>query len=836
MTNQTRNTTVNAQIIHTRPFDRIAPLMLIACLLSVALPVGAANFFTDDQVRPRQVPGLADDSVAPPTSLGPVEILVDSSGLRHIVADTRIDAAWGEGCVDTDAAWAAGRLHLLLTSGRGDELPDALLQDKSLGYIGSSIPRFLLWDSDGNVLLDQDARSPTMADLHKTLLFLHVPQNAQRELDGLDAKARAVLEAYVEGFNECFHRDEARWLDVYPVMRKYGLDRMDLTPIEVLSRLNYFWAWGQLLEIESVIERIATGDAVKPSALELPAIDYEGSSNEWFISARHMADGRTVHATDPHIPLALSGTYGITFRSVVGRFAGAGLIGAPGMLIGSTTNERGNVAWTTTASGPDGSDLYDVQTSADGSTYLTSDGGAEPFMLESYILGDEVFTLRSGRYGTAFLDHPEYNSIVSLKTINEEPLRTLEWSLLMDQVSSLAELQAVLSQEDGTPWGLQGLNLLVTSNRGQIGEIGEAVYYALLGRVPRRAGDDDKLRDYAGVLDALDPRNEWTGGVYRLDEMPQSFDPPAGYAANCNVSPAVTDPRIGNDFPLSIIYSSKNLTTLRQRSFETRIESLVDAGPVSLDELLAFATDSRAMHWEMIIDVLLESYRLHGNPLDVIGDEYRYAAGDEIPLGYQLLVNLIYMRNTDGIRADDSHAGALMHAYVRFLTAAGKQAEDREVLELAGGGRPVTFAAFTTRESTRVAMQAFFDTVDWFLDTYDTPPTLKDLLLHAFLDGKGAHTAVGAPGGGDSFRAIGGVDTYDPSGKLQTFSFGGSAFYQLTQIGAPGDVQVHLLKPYTSWNPKDPLGTVMPRRFAAQKFTEVTIPPADADVARRIIR
>lgn len=814
-----------APILTSQTLTRVVHVLIIACILITIHPVGAASSFTA---------ASETDAITP----GRVEILVDSSGLRHIVADTRIDAAWGEGCVDTDAAWASARLHLLLTSGRGDELPDGLLQNPGLGFIAHSIPAMLLWNDDGSVLANQKARPPTMADLHKTLLFLHVPQNAKRELEGLGDEARAVLDTYVDGFNECFHRDEARWTDLYPTMKAYGLNRMDLTPIEVLSQMNYFWAWGQVIVIQTVLERIAADESVRPSELDIPAIDYEGSSNEWFISGRHMADGKTVHATDPHIPFALlGGTYGLTFRSVVGRFAGAGLIGAPGMLIGTTTSERGNVAWTTTASAPDGSDLYDVETSSDGSAYRTSEGGIVPFETENFVIGGgEVFTLRSGRYGTAFFNHPMFDSVLSLKSVTEQPLRTFEWSLLMDEVSSLAELRSVLSLADGTPWGLHGLNLMVTSNQGDTGDVGEAVYYALLGRVPHRAGDDDQLRDYAGILDAGDPQNEWTGGFYLLDEMPQSYDPPAGYAANCNVSPSVTDPRIGNDFPLSIIFTSEGLTSLRQRSFDTRIEDLVDDGGVSLDELLAFATDSRAMHWEMIIDVLLESYLLHGVPPDVLADESLYNADETIPLGYQLLVNLIYMRNNDGIRADDSHAGALMHAYVHFLAKAGKKADDREVLQLAGAGRPVTFAAFTTPDSTRIAFQAFFNTVDWFLQTYDTPPTLGKLLFHPFYDGKGGYTAVGAPGGGSSFRAIGGIDRYDNAGRLQTLSFGGSAFYQLTRMGAPGDVQVHLLKPYTSWNRKDPLGTVMPKRFAAQQFTEVIIPPANTDVVRRIVR
>jgi hypothetical protein len=751
---------------------------------------------------------------------GPVEVQVDESGLRHIIAGNRVDAAWGEGCVDADASWAGARLHLMLTSGRGEELGDGLLQDlEAIKLVADAIPYILLWDEDGNVLLDQemDARPPTMADLHKTMLFLNVPQNARRELEGLDAHARAVLDAYVDGFNECFHRDEAKWINAFTFVSDYGLIEKDLTAFEVLARVNYFWAWGQILEIREVIKQVAANPERRPSVLELPIVDYEGSSNEWYIAGAHMADGKTVHATDPHIPITMPGAYGLTFRSVVGRFAGAGLIGVPGMLIGATTSDRGNVAWTTTAAGPDGSDLFDVETIDGGSGYVTSGNGIEQFKYESFPVGDEIFTLRSGRYGTVFLKHPTANRIVSLKSITEEPLRTFEWSLLMDEASNIDELRDALTLPGGKPWGVHGLNILASSNPAR-GSDAIETFFGLLAVTPKRIGDTNKMQKYTGVLDARDPRYEWTKEFYKLDELPQSYDPPNGYAANCNVSPSVTDPRIGNDFPLSIIYSKQDITTYRQQSFENRIEELVDSGPVMLDQLLDFATDSRATHWEMTIDVLLESYLLYGDPLGVLEGNDPFADTDTIPLPYQLLVNLIYMRYNDGIRADDSHAGALMHVYINNLHKAAAEAADAEVIQLAAGGRPVSFEAFSSIESARLAFQVFFDTVNWFLATFkEQQPTLADIQKHFFFDGAGQVTTAGAPGGAGSFRTT-----------------SASGFYQLSRLGDPGDVEILLIKPYTTWDPYESLGPVMANRFAKYEFTQVAIPPVIK--VRRIVR
>jgi hypothetical protein len=224
------------------------------------------------------------------------------------------------------------------------------------------------------------------------------------------------------------------------------------------------------------------------------------------------------------------------------------------------------------------------------------------------------------------------------------------------------------------------------------------------------------------------------------------------------------------------------------------------------------------MHWEMVVDVLLQSYLLHGDPLGVLQGTDLFEEDDTIPLAYQLLINLIYMRHNDGIRADDTHAGAMMYKFVSNLRKAGKEAGNLEVIQLAAGGRPVSFEALTTFESTRLAIQTFFDTVDWFLETFGTTqPTLGVLQQHFFFDGSGGLKLEPAPGGGGSFR--------------NTRS---SGFYQLSLLGEPGDVQVHLIKTYTSWDPNDVLGTVMPTRFALYKFTEVTIPPDD--VRRTIVR
>ncbi len=772
------------------------------------------------------------------TAAGPVEVLVDSSGLRHIVAADRIDAAWGEGCVDTDAAWVSARLHLLLTSERVLELDDALLSEGSLALAGGTIPYILLWGEDDSVLLNQESRDPTMEDLYKTLLFLHVPQNAKEELAGLDYTERAVLDAYVEGFNDCFHRDEERWAEAFPVIDKYGLRNMDLTAEEVLSRLNYFWAWGQVLEIQLLLKRMNADPDTRPIHLGLPDQDYDGSSNQWYISGQHMLDGKTVHATDPHIPFALAGAYGVTFRSWVGHFAGNGLIGAPGMLLGATTGEEGNVAWSVTASGPDGTDLYEVSTTPDGTSYFNSSGAMELFAEQPQAIGADVFTLRSGQYGKTFFKHPNFDSVLSLKTINEDPIRTFEWSLQMNEVSNMEELKAVLSDADEIPWGLQSLNLMAASNRPDDGTVNESAYYALLGKVPVRAGDSDPQRDYAGVLDASDPANEWLNDYYRVDEMPQSENPAAGYWANCNVSPAVTDPGIGNGFPLSIIYSSENLTTHRQISFETRIESLFEDGPANLGQLKEFATNTQAIHWEMILDVLVESFRVHGDPLAELPPNFEVLPEDEIPLGYRLLSILYQMSLGDGIHADDSHAAALMQGYVHFLRIAATNANDSEVKELSGGGRPQPFTAFSTLESTRLAFQTFFDTADWFLTTYEEPyPELGDIMSHLYFDGNGGLIFDRAPGGAGSFRAIGGLEFIDPeTGKLLHWATGGSAFYQLSRLGEPGDVEIHLLKPYTTWNPNEPLGIIMAERFARHEFTDVTIPPAEGDIVKRIDR
>lgn len=768
-------------------------LTLLGCANAPAdrTELGADALITDDSVR----------------------IDVDEHGIHHVSADTDEGIAFGEGCVDAETVGPIVLAHSILTSGHAAErVEPSLLAAPSL--FPSLVPHHFAWDADGYITL---AHAPTLSDIDKTMILVRAPQNAELEYDTMSPEDRAALVAFTDGFNHCFARSRDRWLGQYPWLDAHGVADEVLRPTDVLARLNYFFRWGEVTASRGGYERLLEEPGTDPTAVDIPNPDYEGSSNEWWFDRRHMADDRTVIVADPHIPIALAQPYGISIRSAVGRYFGGSVVGVPGMLFGTTLHSDGNVSWSPTAAGPDGQDLFEVHP-VDGG-YLTSEGAVETFETERHTVGDEVFEVRTGRYGTVFGRLPS-GTLLSLRSTLDRPLRTYEFIRRSNRATNLAELRAALTDDAGEQVGLHALNILAADNTDAM--------YLLTGRVPRRGGDPGMV--YDGVSDSLDPAHEWTGGTYLVDEMPQAMNPTPGYAANNNVSPGLTDPRIGYAHPLSMIVSSTPLTTWRQESFARRAPLAVEAGPITQDQLLAFAGETHDEHWAAVMAVLLQTFLRDGDPLGLI-ESSDLTADQPLPFEYEVLALAMQRGEAGELRADrDDQLAAAMFDYIDRLQAAGSLHPQIEAI--AGAGRPSDVTALD-REAAVIAFQLWVDVIGDLGELYPEAPTLGDLMRHCWLEAGAQIECAASYGSGGSYRNTGGPVGRDAAGRPFAVLFGGHSMYQITHLGRAGEpASVEVLKAYGTDDWSDPLGPILARRYAAGEFTSVTLDPEAMNVAR----
>ena len=439
------------------------------------------------------------------------------------------------------------------------------------------------------------------------------------------------------------------------------------------------------------------------------------------------------------------------------------------------------------------------------------------------------------RYGRLYYFDADRGTYLARRSSSEAGVRTFEWIQRMNEATSMADLEAALVNDAGEPYGLLALNLMATSNRHSNSRVGESFLYVLVGRVPRRAGDTDLDRNYQSVvLNSLDPGNEWTGGFYLRDELPTSRDFGEGYRANCNVSPIATDPNIGIEFPESITFDRRNrLSTYRQLSFERRAPGLTQHGGVSTDELLIFAGDTRDYHWDRMARVILETFAQNGDPLGL------WQPGEELPAPYAVMAEVGALARGDGVRADpDSEIAAYMHMLTRRIQTRAAAEGDADAAYFASAGRPRPVEPLTG-ETARLVFQEVVDTFDYVMTTYPgEPPTMQDILQHCFADGRGHLRCDGTHGSGGSFRNLTvplGPESPPPPNSTGWFDVidGGHAHLQLSRLGAPGDVTVHLLKPYITADIHEPLGPIMSARLARGEFTTLDSDLSGIDVSSR---
>ncbi|WP_421121611.1 penicillin acylase family protein [Aquihabitans daechungensis] len=256
-----------------------------------------------------------------------------------------------------------------------------------------------------------------------------------------------------------------------------------------------------------------------------------GASNNWVVSGDRTAEGRPLVASDPHLnPTSPSYWYLARLRTPDFECSGAGLAGAPGMIIG----QNGAIAWSVTAGRADESDLFIEEVDASGSRVRRGDGWSEVTKRQERIevrwgrdVVEEVTETDRGPIITPLDAGQPWRLSLAATWLGEAPLRGF---FDLPSATSTEEVRASFDGWIGPP-----VNLCYGAVDGTIG-------WTFAASVPARTQWALLPRPAADPADGWDERRSGA-------DLPWCEDPANGYLATANNQPVTPGrPHLGDDW------------------------------------------------------------------------------------------------------------------------------------------------------------------------------------------------------------------------------------------------------------------------------------------------
>lgn len=397
-----------------------------------------------------------------------VTIYRDEFGTPHVYAATAEGACFGNGY-----AQAADRLEELLKQYR-----------RAAGTMSEVFgPEFL-------------------RDDYRQRLWQHASK-AQEKYTQLDAKSRALIEAYQAGIKQ-YMREHPSEVPAWA------------TPIEpwmcvALSRY-IIWGWPEG----------EAADDLKRMGIEADPIEYHGS-NEWLVAPNRSAYKAPIALIDPH--LSWYGAFRFYEVRLYGgevAFSGMCILGMPIPAMGHS--QYCSIAMTT--GGPDTSDVYEEELNpANSRQYKYDDKWLDITVRPEIIKVKEADGIKEKKVELAYTQH---GPVVAKKNGKAyvfripyfEEVQLADQTYKMITARNLNEMKSALSM----------LQLMMQNI--MIGTVDGDIYYVRNGRVPVRPAGYDCKRALPGNTS----KAEWLG-IHKFEDLLQVHNPAQGYMQNCNVSP-----------------------------------------------------------------------------------------------------------------------------------------------------------------------------------------------------------------------------------------------------------------------------------------------------------
>jgi len=469
-------------------------LPALIVLLTLACPA--------QETQTLRVPGLEQ----------PVEILRDKWGVAHIYAKNQHDLFFAQGY--NAAGDRLFQMELWKRAGQG----------RLAEIIGPAAVR-----------RDNNAR----------LLRYRGPMEAEYSSYAPDAKD--ILEAFTSGINAYIDNLKGDYPQEFKLA---GFAPEHWRPEDCLSRNAAFFMTsnaGQELYDAQLVRALGPEKAANLLPLDprvkleaFPGADYSGlspalleeivssdkrielapqESNNWTVAGRLTASGHALLANDPHRTIALPSLRYIVHLVAPGwNVIGSGEPALPGVAIGHNQH----IAWGLTIFGIDQQDLFlETLSSKDPLLYKTTSGWRRMSVVHETIrvkgAADVDAALAFTEHGPVIWQDTASRRALSLRWVGAEPGSAgYLASLSLDRAEDWQQFRKALER-----WKLPSENFVYADSEGNIGE-------QSAGAAPIRSPE------WTGLLPVPGDRHYSWRGWRPLDELPHSFNPPAGFIATAN--------------------------------------------------------------------------------------------------------------------------------------------------------------------------------------------------------------------------------------------------------------------------------------------------------------
>ncbi len=364
-------------------------------------------------------------------------------------------------------------------------------------------------------------------------------------------------------------------------------------------------------------------------------------SNGWAIAPSRSQNGHTMLFVNPHLPwFGFSQMQEAHLRSDEGwSFIGATMFGNCVPTLGH--NEH--LGWTLTTNEPDIADVWRVTFDDPqnplryryGDEYREATQWSETIKVRlGSAVKDRIVTFRKTHYGP-IVGREDEQHLLAARVAGQDDQSMLQQQLSLVKARNFDEFKRGLSMQQ-----FPIMNVLYADKAGNI-------FYLYNGLVPRR----DPQFDWTKPVDGANPKTAWNG-YHTLDELPQLFNPPAGYVQNCNSSPFTTcddgNPR-RDQFPA---YMCEDAGDDKRRAKISR-QLLRDMNDLTFEQLQEAAFDT-TVYWAQ--ERLPEFKR-----------RYEALKSDDPELAARVRPYLEHLLEWDGRITNDSTAATLCEAWYEEL-------------------------------------------------------------------------------------------------------------------------------------------------------------------------
>jgi acyl-homoserine-lactone acylase len=411
----------------------------------------------------------------------------------------------------------------------------------------------------GESSLDEDRRNHA----------LEIPRTAREEYSRLDAKMRALCDAFAAGVNFYLAR--------HPAVRPRLLTAIE--PWFTLAFIRYSYFQNGLSRDAALSGDLQTAQA------DTTVADNVGS-NGFVVGPSKSKTGHAMLVINPHLAFFGPGqVYEGHLHSDEGwNFSGYTRFGFPFPYVG----HNDSLGWVSTDNAADLKDVY-AETFDDPARPLAYRYGSGHRLAIEHVENIRVKTAMGVETRPFKMIRTHQGPIVAardgkLLTIRMAKFDADGWLREwydMTRAATLAEFKAALR-----PLNMLFGNVMYADREGN-------TYYLYNAAVPRR----DPRFDWTKVLDGSDPATEWQG-YHTIDDLPQLTNPGTGWMQNCNTTPFLLT-SIGNPdparFPTYMVPDKDNprgravrriLSTTETFDFDEWARVPFDTHVVSADEAL----------------------------------------------------------------------------------------------------------------------------------------------------------------------------------------------------------------------------------------------------------